>query len=175
MPTPTYVPLATVTLGSSASSVTFSSIPATYRDLVIVANGRTSYTSDSDDSISLRFNADTGSNYSQVFALGYSAGTFSTAYTGNRMGVFAFAASASGNTNFGVATANIMDYSATDKHKTVLGRGNNPPDSSVTMSAARWADTAAITSILLTPDRFLQGASSAFVAGCTFNLFGVIA
>jgi hypothetical protein len=136
-------------------------------------NGRTSYTVNSDDSISLRFNSDTGSSYSQVFALGYVSGTFATGYTSDRMGVFAFAASASGNTNFGVAIANIMDYSATDKHKTVLGRGNNMPDSSVTMSASRWANTAGITSILMTPDRFLQGASSAFVAGSTFALYGI--
>ena len=39
MPTPTYTPLATVTLGTSAASVTFSSIPATYRDLILIFDG----------------------------------------------------------------------------------------------------------------------------------------
>jgi hypothetical protein len=63
MPTPTYIPLATVTLGSADSSVTFSSIPATYRDLILVLNGTRSTTS----GVRARANADAGANYPMVY------------------------------------------------------------------------------------------------------------
>jgi hypothetical protein len=64
MPTSTYVALATTTLGATAASVTFSSIPATYRDLVLVYNGTTS----ANIGVDVEFNGDTNSaNYSRVF------------------------------------------------------------------------------------------------------------
>ena len=60
MPTPTYTPLANVTLGAAASSVTVGSIPATYRDVicVVVAEGSTTLQG------RIRLNSDTGSAYS---------------------------------------------------------------------------------------------------------------
>jgi hypothetical protein len=62
MPTPTYTPLANVTLGATAATVTFGSIPATMRDLVVIVNGTTS----SNVFTGLRFNSDSGSNYTFV-------------------------------------------------------------------------------------------------------------
>jgi hypothetical protein len=63
-----------------------------------------------------------------------------------------------------------MDYSATNKHKTVLVRADNA--NSITMAhAARWANTSAITSIVLTS---FEGAGN-FAIGSTFSLYGVIA
>ena len=61
MPLPsTMTPIATNTLTAVASSVTFSSIPSTYTDLVLVLQG----SFDSADDVRFRFNGDTGSNYS---------------------------------------------------------------------------------------------------------------
>jgi hypothetical protein len=59
-----------------------------------------------------------------------------------------------------------MDYSATDKHKTVLIRQNSVADSAFAMGA-RWANTAAITSIQLS-----LGAAT-FSTGTTFALYGI--
>jgi hypothetical protein len=65
MPTPTYKALATVTLGSSAATVTFGSIPAIYRDLVVVFNGGVVGTSNVN--IFVAYNLDTtNANYSAV-------------------------------------------------------------------------------------------------------------
>jgi hypothetical protein len=67
----------------------------------------------------------------------------------------------------------VMDYSATDKHKTVLVRANtNAPSVSgvVYASAGRWASTSAVTSLVLLPE-----VGPNFAIGSTFNLFGVIA
>jgi hypothetical protein len=157
MPTPTYKPLATVTLGSAASSVTFSSIPATYRDLIFIYNGTTAI----DDGVGARFNGDTGSNYSQVRMFGNSGGAGSDSGTNTRI------VQTAGNTSLRTAfVSQVMDYSATDKHKTVLTR-NNITDNNVTAIAARWANTAAITSVtILSP-------GSTISSGSTIALYGI--
>jgi hypothetical protein len=157
MPTPTYTSLATITLGSSASSVTFSSIPATYRDLVLVVNG----TLTDNTNIRVRFNGDTGSNYSFVYAGGTSSGPESAALT------FAFALVGDFGTSQSTVIGQIMDYSATDKHKTVLGRGNRFSTEAVQMTANRWANTSAITSIVVFP-----GLGS-MNTGTTLSLYGI--
>jgi hypothetical protein len=166
MPTPTYTPLATVTLGTAASSVTFSSIPATYRDLIVVFAGTATAT----NSVALiRLNSDTGSNYSSLNARGNgsNAASASTTTTG---AWFLQANSALGTTQSN-AIGQIMDYSATDKHKTILSRGdtNNTEGPAVEMIAARWANTAAVTSVQV----YL--AANNFASGSTFSLYGVIA
>jgi hypothetical protein len=164
MPTPSYTPLATVTLGSTASSVTFSSIPATYRDLIFVVNGQTT----ANANITFRINGDTGSNYPSVVMVGGSSatsasGTYSLAYITDQ-------GSLSGSRFMG--TVNLMDYSATDKHKTSLVRSgyrNTSPVDLVEAAAIRWANTSAITTIAISTT------AGSFAIGSTFNLFGVIA
>ena len=160
MPTPTYTPLANVTLGSTTSSVTFSSIPATYRDLVVVING--GITSGA-EAMSMRFNGDSGSNYHYVLANGNgsTAGAFTVSPT-----IFARLGSIYTGSNSFVAS--VMDYSATDKHKTVLARGNSSANA-VFMVASRWANAAAITYMILSPDT----GSATFTAGSTFALYGI--
>jgi len=174
VPTSTYVGLANITLGSSATSVSFSSISQAYRDLVLVISGRTTYTTNNDDSISLRFNSDTGSNYPGTYALGYSGGTYSPTSNTTRLQPFSISTSASSNTSPGNAVINIIDYSASDKHKSVVGRGNDTVGNNVVMTAARWANTNAITSIQVYSDRYLQGGSAtSFAAGMTLALYGI--
>jgi hypothetical protein len=161
MPTPTYTPLATVTLGSSASSVTFSSIPATYRDLILV--GDLILSTSNAQQIRIRFNGDTGSNYFTV-NMGATTTTFSQTSTlsAGRIGQ---AYNGSRSTHI----LNLMDYSATDKHKTGTARGDNASNR-IEALATRWANTAAITSMTV----IIEDASN-FAAGSTFNLYGVIA
>jgi hypothetical protein len=66
------------------------------------------------------------------------------------------------------AILQIMDYSATDKHKTSLLRSNIPGASTIA-NAARWPETTAINSVNL----FTSGGT--MNAGATFDLYGVIA
>jgi hypothetical protein len=110
MPQPTYTALANITLGSSASSVTFSSIPATYRDLIIVCDTFASGQS----SIDGRLNGDTGNSYSTVRMFGTGSSAGSDTYEGitNRYAVGIT------NTTRTTQIIQIMDYSATNKHKT---------------------------------------------------------
>ena len=156
MPTPTYTPLATVTLAGTASSVTFSSIPATYRDLILVTNATAG------NNAFIRYNGDSGANYTgvRIYGSGSSAASdtsdVNTINTGDLI-------------NNQVAIVQIMDYSATDKHKTSLTRITNPT-AFVGANAFRWANTAAITSVGLHP-----AGVNTFAIGSTFNLYGVIA
>lgn len=158
MPTPTYTSLATVTLGSSAASVTFSSIPATYRDLILITD-HTGGASGVD--VFLALNNDTGTNYTRVLMYGNSTTTGSLSGTSD-------AVSALYGSNKQTLIMNVMDYSATDKHKTILIRNNNAQQSEVVAGAIRWANTAAVTSLRL-------GVGTSFSTGSTFSLYGVIA
>jgi hypothetical protein len=164
VPTPTYTALATVTLGTAAASVTFSSIPATYRDLILISFAKSV---SSDSNIRARFNSDTGSNYSYVrmIGTGSAASSDSTTTTGLQVG----RQTNTGESGFGMGIAHIMDYSATDKHKTVLVRSDNASAATVGL-AGRWANTAAITSIVLAS---FETATN-FAAGSTFSLYAVI-
>jgi hypothetical protein len=156
--TDTYRPLATVTLGSSAASVTFSSIPATYRDLILIVNGTPAI--NVNDSFSVRYNGDTGSNYSYVRMVGTSSNTAtSVAESNNSVGGF-FGGSQQ------TFILQVMDYSATDKHKSWLSRVSA---NWVGAWAGRWASTSAITSVNI------LYASAGFGTGTTFSLYGVIA
>jgi hypothetical protein len=154
MPTPTYTALATVTIGTAVSSVTFSSIPATYRDLIVVFNGTVSTAND----YYLTLNGDT-SNYSMVRMLGTGSATSSMSASTREVGV--------AYTTQGNIITQIMDYSATDKHKTTLSRSNYP-DQNLLAYASRWASTAAVTSVGFT----IQGGHN-FQTGATFSLYAI--
>jgi hypothetical protein len=157
MPIPTYTPLATVTLSSTTSSVTFSNIPATYRDLIFTYDGTVS----GGAFARIRFNSDGGFNYSNVQMYG-SGTTATSSLPGNGDNIEFAEFQATHNS----AIVQIMDYSATDKHKTVLGRSNNA-SSNVQGKAGRWANTAAITSVQILATNMLSGT--------TLSLYGIVA
>jgi hypothetical protein len=134
MPTSTYVALATTELTSTATTITFSSIPATYRDLVLVLN-----VPSSDNLVYIKPNG-SSSNLSSVRAYNVGSSLYSNTET-------SWADPASGTyTRF--FTYNLMDYSATDKHKTVLFRQNFSTNITF-MGAGRWASTTAISSLVI--------------------------
>ena len=160
MATPTDTALATITLSSSASSVTFSNISQSFRDLVLVWNGKST---NLDYSIRGRLNGDSGSNYADVYMIGNSGGATSGTYAQP----YFFAGAPAGYTRT-TCIINFMDYSATDKQKSIITRGNM--DATYTSAiASRWANTAAITSIQL------YAAGDAWASGTTMSLYGIAA
>jgi hypothetical protein len=165
MPTNTYTPLANVTLSGSDASINFVSIPNTYRDLVLVINGNTTGNAD----FGLRFNGDGNANYSFVYMGGNGSGSgvsgASSSETQIVLDAYFWRTS-----ERGTVVAQIMDYSATDKHKTVLSR-NNLAGAGVDAFANRWANTAAINAIEVR----ISTAGQSFATGTTFSLYGVIA
>jgi hypothetical protein len=159
MPTPTYDLIASSVLGSASATVTFSSIPATYRDLVLVSNPLSTVSS---SNFYAEFNGDTGggSTYPQIFMQG-NGSTASSGIFG--AGDLIAGLAQSGSVNI----LQIFDYSATDKHKTTIFRGENAAVRAIA-AAGRWANTAAITTIDIKPF------SGSFDTGSTFYLYGIV-
>ena len=152
-----YTVLDSVTLTSSASSVTFSSISQDYRDLILVSNHATTGGAD----IRFRVNGDTGSNYSWVQMYGTGSSATSNNTTSDHF--FDYGTPTSLGATISIQ---FMDYAATDKHKSVLARRDWA--SALTLAAAgRWANTSAITTILA------YTAAGSFAAGSTFHLYGI--
>jgi hypothetical protein len=163
-----YIPLANVTLGSSASSVTFSNIPATpYRDLILVVNGSPS--NNDYPVVTSRYNADTGANYERLRMGGSGSGSGGASFAGgmdNQQLNSFFGLGSSSSSRFALI-AQLMDYSATDKHKTVLTRSGTNTDG-VEALVGRWANTAAITTWQV------YTSSAAFASGTTFALYAIV-
>ena len=163
MATTTYEPIATQTLGSSASSVTFSSIPQTFTDIVLVMNTKGTITGSYPR---FQFNSDTGTNYSRT-AL---SGSGSAAQSGRDSNLTAIvpeynSSNQSSGFNFN-SICHIMNYSNTSTYKTVLSRSNNANDG-VDALVTLWRSTSAINSIYI----FLD--SGSYAAGSTFTLYGI--
>lgn len=155
------VALANLTLGSAQSTVTFSSIPATYRDLRLVVQYKN--TNDGIQAM-IRVNGDSGTNYSSVGMAGYGASSASS-WSNNITRIQAINYTGVLNSEFCLLEMDFMDYSVTDKQKTILTRSNHSGE--VDALASRWANTAAITSILLLPE------TGTFASGSTFALYGI--
>ena len=161
MPTPTYVALATTTLSSTSSSVTFSSIPADYRDLVLICDCKN--INGDNYNLHCRINGDTGNNNPSVVMQG--SGSSATDFTRNVNG--AAQIGWANNTNNSAVVTQFLDYSSTDKQKSILSR-NNTETVRVTAHAIRWTNTAAITSLEI----FVEAGGS-LAAGSTFSLYGI--
>lgn len=167
MGSPTYIPLATITLTGSDSEVVFSGIPAGYRDLAFSVS---ILGTSNDQSCVMQLNSDTGANYSNVRMAGWGA-SYGAAITGtNYIFVSGFNYGVATSGAFTIAQGSIMDYSTTDKHKSTIIRSRSSRDNGDTDAAAgvgRWASTSAVTSIKF----YLT--SGSFVTGSTFSLWGI--
>ena len=166
----TYEPIATTTLSSSQSTITFSSIPSTYTDLVLVMFARDTRSDGSGDGLTVRFDSDSNTNYSWI----YLRGNGSVAYidqNNNKTSLDGYeitAAQAPANT-FGTQIWNIMSYSNTSTLKTITIRGGNPY--SADAATGLYRSTSAISSIVIYPG--FVGSSYSFVSGCSFTLYGI--
>jgi hypothetical protein len=163
MPTPTYTPLANITLGSAAATVTFSSISGAYRDLILVIESQGTTTADA----RLTINGSSSAIYNYVRISGTGSSATSGSGANQTIGVIS-SQPFSTTSQAALLTLQFMDYSATDKHKTVLVR-SNAASTGVEAIVQRWASTAAITSILVFPS------TGSWAAGGTFSLYGIVA
>ena len=160
----TYEPIATNTLGSAASSITFSSIAATYTDLRIVFVGIESTAGF--NYANLRFNSDTGSNYSFTYLTGSGTAAASAANTSQtRIRLNEYGLS---NTIPSMITVDVFSY-AGSTYKTCLSSCAEDYNGSGMIEAkvSLWSNTAAITSITLV------NLVSNFATGTTATLYGI--
>jgi hypothetical protein len=161
----TYEPIATNTLSSAAASVTFSSIPLTYTDLVIVSQIRSTRATGTEDYGYFYFNGDTTlANYGRTIISGDGT-TAGSAQFANPIGLTMPVASATSTYNVNIF--NIMNYSNSTTYKTVLER-NSFSGGIAYLQSGLWKNTAAITSIQFAP---YYGPN--FASGSSFTIYGI--
>jgi hypothetical protein len=162
----TYSTIATTTLGSNTSIVTFSSIAGTYTDLVLVTNAATTV---ANKDIYMQFNSDAGSNYSRTVIYGYGASPGSDRATNVSFGYVDYLGWTSTTLGTQVCVVNIMNYSNSTTNKTFISRADNA-SAGTDLNVGMWRNTAAINRIDI-------GAASSgiFITGSTFTLYGIAA
>jgi hypothetical protein len=157
--TSTYDKIATATGTGSAGDITFTSIPSTYTDLVLVANIFTTANANE----TLRVNGDSGGNYSTT-AL-YGNGTSALSTRGSNNNAMTFQTDLFSTSTIAAFTVfNFMNYSNTTTNKTVISRSNKA-NQSTEAHVNLWRSTAAITSITI--------AGATFTTDAKFTLYGI--
>lgn len=161
----TYEPIATTTLSTATATVTFSSIPQTYTDLIIIGQlGQSA----SNNSVRYRYNSDSGSNYSYQYVKGTGVGVGN----GNEANATSgYIAEVSGDSVLNcIFRCNILNYTNTTTYKTLVSRGGRASEA-VDLVVSTWRSTSAITSISIA-----QGATfptNNLISGSTFTLYGI--
>lgn len=160
----TYEPIATTTLGSAAASYTFSSIPSTYTDLVLVC----AYFKSATNTLGIYVNGDTANNYSQTTLFANGTIVYSLRES-NVPNWYCVDGSGANTTNPNLYIANFQNYANTTTYKTMIGRGGVASDATGT-DVGLWRSTSAINSITLTTRTFGNINSNS-----TFTLYGIAA
>lgn len=158
----TYEPIATTTLGSAQSSVTFSSISSSYTDIVVVIDGTATT---SFGQLQMRINGDTGTTYSTAYFWGTGSAAVSDRDSNISGGMNpGFIGTGQGNNIF-----HIQNYANTTNNKVVIAR-SSVPGNRVAITTNLWRSTSAITEV-----RFNILGGDTFASGTTFTLYGIAA
>lgn len=162
----TYEPIATTTLSSPATQIDFTSIPNTYTDLRIVFVGTTSSTG---YVVRVRFNGDSGNNYSSTYIDGTSAGSAGSSRYSNVQRLTAGQGFTS-TTELNLVTYDIFSYAgSTNKSTLFTQQQDNNGTGAVAYNVGLWRNTAAITTIRL----FTDDPSVNFITGSRATLYGI--
>ena len=156
----THTYLASNTLSSNQTSVDFSSISGSYTDLILILEG----TGTADLDLCLRFNSDTGTNYSMTNLRGDGTSPYSTSDTSrDRMAVGIITSTRT------MSQINIQNYSNSTTYKSVLARTDSTNATYGLMArVGLWRSTAAITTITV-----LTNTTSGLASGMTLSLYGI--
>jgi hypothetical protein len=164
--------IATTTVGSGGSStITFSSIPGTYKHLQIRAitrdNGVGVY-----NTYKVTYNGDTASNYSVHAMYGQNINTVDQFGNANQTGIIVYATpSAVASGIFGAQVIDILDYADTNKYKTqrsIGGVSENNDNNLITVMSGSWRSTSAISSITIAAN-----GTTLFQEYSSFALYGI--
>jgi len=160
----TYEPIATQTLGSVATDITFSSIASSWTDLRISLTG----TLVSLNQPFLRFNGDTATNYSSTNVSGNGTSAASSRATGANRMYFALPANTS-DTIPSFYAIDIFSYAGSTNKTCLINCSLDENGSGFTLSSVGlWRSTSAITSVTLS-----SNATNNWKAGTTATLYGI--
>jgi len=163
----TYEPIATTTLGSAATAITFSSIPATYTDLkIIVSNAKVTATGFAGY---LRFNSDSATNYSFVLLGGNGVSPSATSSaTRSTLPIMGYITDLS-TTIPAMAIIDILSYAGSTNKTTLIEASYDLNGAGATERyVGLWRSTAAINNITVN-----QTGGTGWAAGTTATLYGI--
>ena len=170
----TYTLISSNTLSASAASVTFSSIPSTYTDLLLKVSARDNDTG-AFQQLRVTFNGDSATNYSytNIYGTGSSAFSLGGATTANFNYINFQSSDSNGATanTFGNSELYIPSYTvAQNKPVSMFSVSEtNATATNMGATAGLWRNTAAITSLTIVPA--FSGGN--FLTGSSFYLYGV--
>jgi hypothetical protein len=162
----TYEVIASVTVGSGgAANITFSSIPQTFTDLLIKSSSRSSGAA---NSIILSFNG-SAANFTTKGLVGTGSGSASSYTSTDALAGMTTRSTFTANT-FSNNELYIPNYTSSNNKSSSLDatQENNATESYIQFNANLWSQTAAITSITLTPE-----ISNTFAQYTTAVLYGI--
>jgi hypothetical protein len=168
----TLIPIQTVTLSSTSSSITFSNIPQNYTDLKLVASTRANSTNSGYERLGLgmAFNGSL-SDISSKFLYGDGSSTTSFTYTNGYIGWMP-AADATANT-YSTCDIRITNYTSAN-HKSFsvdfpsVNNSTTTSKVSLCVVSGLWSQTAAITSLT-----FSVEGGGLFASGSSITLYGI--
>jgi hypothetical protein len=165
----TYTPIAAQTLTSTSAQISFSSIPSTYTDLVLVTASRSTKASTNDLYYCYVNNSST-TDYSWTRIIGDGTSVSSYSATGYTAWVITYSIPAANSTanTYGLDTMQFMNYANTTTKKSMLWRSGNLTGNPMSASLVGLrSNTAAIDRIDLVVG------SGSFAIGSTFTLYGI--
>lgn len=158
----TYTPIATTTANGSISTYTFTSIPSTYTDLVLVCNTSTAASYNLNVLVG-NGSIDSGANYSDTYLIGDG----SSATSGRHSNANAIQTSYSNANALGNQIIQFFNYANTTTYKTIISRASQA-GTNASAYVGLWRSTSAINQI-----QVLATGSNNFTAGSTFTLYGI--
>ena len=165
----TYSLIEAKTLASPTTSVTFTSIPATYTDLIIKTSVRHDGASAQDTFLITAFNGATGFTNTWIRGAGSGTITSSSAIVGTASYVGQLPGANATSNTFDNTEIYIPSYRSSQyKPFSVYSvQENNSATAYMGVTAGLWSNTAAITSIAF------SASGNNFVSGSTFYLYGI--
>jgi hypothetical protein len=170
-----YESIATVTVGAGGSAnVSFTSIVGTYKHLELRMLARDSRATYGITDIQVTFNSDTAANYSWHLLMGDGASATADAGASSSNILLKGLSGTSTGVAYGAGVFSVLDYANTNKYKTtraLMGTDVNGTvgglGGRIGLSSGSWRNTAAVTSITLTP------LTANFTQYSSFALYGV--
>ncbi len=165
-----YELISTQVLGTAAASVTFSSIPSTYKHLQVRATLRAATSSSALTDLYLRFNGDnTSANYRGHILTANGSTVSSSDYGSGGVGLGEIITSTAATSQFTAINIDILDYQGT-KNKTSRALSGLPESTTkrVSLGSHLWMSTATVSSLVLS-----ESFGAGFVTGSRFSLYGI--
>ena len=170
-----YDALATVTVPSGGvATVTFAGIPTGYKHLQVRVSGQTSRATYGNDQMTMRINADSGSNYSSHILSGDGSSASASGASAQTSINLSYKLGTTTSGAFGAFIIDILDYANTSKNKTVRNLAGVDINGTIAgyggeveLSSGGWYSTSAVTSLTFTPT------SANFTQYSQFALYGV--